>query len=473
MSRLALLALTLTALPLSGESFVSTIASSTTTTTESHLPQSHKTGYCQQISIHRIRGRPYTRRQQQRQHQHQQPAQDPRPSFSSPFVSSVISYRRSYSLLNAALLNDSSSSEQARRSGRRRRPNDTDKKGPGWHRRILGKISRRRQLQGQHGGTESSSSLPSSAIEHEEVYTGMVESFVVYKQEIKDGDDNFVARNFDLMVPDAVLPVVQVDQKSCPVPHSLSREVDPEVHRSSNPPIIDSEYFDVSITPAIPNTGAVEETSSAPEPATKSTSPTNTKKGLVCRLLENILTERIGQRWTTETPTNLKVDISSSIYKYNNIGRLLFKGLFRADATLSSDRIVFPNIRFSSVRLQMEKVTLNLMGFYDNHSQHQRQMQNQRQRNQDQVGRPINTFSASTSTKATGKARYPKQFDLHIEDLTMSRHDLLFSPCIKNGLRQLLINVLKDRGVRSDSIRITSIDILVSRQDKPHRRKIM
>jgi len=459
MSRLALLALTLTALPLSGESFVSTIASSTTTTTESNLPQSHKTGYCQQRSVQRIRGRPYTRRQQQRQHQHQQPAaQDQRPSFSSPFVSSVISYRRSHSLLNAALLNDSSSSEQGKRSGR-----GTDKKAPGWRRRILGKISRRRQLQGRHGGSESSSSLPFSAIEQEEGQTGTVESFVVYNQEMQDGNDAFIARNFDSLVPDAVLPVVQLDQKkSSPVPHSLSQEVDSKVHGSSKPPIIDSEYFDVSITPAKPNTGAVKKISSAPEPAATSTSttPANTKKGLVCRLLENVLTERIGQRWTTETPTNLKVDISSSIDKYNNIGRLLFKGLYRADATLSSDRIVFPNIRFSSVRLQMEKVTLNLMGFYENHSQFKREMQKQRQGNQDQVGRQINTFSPSTSTKATGKARYPKQFDLHIEDLTMSRHDLLFSPCIKNGLRQLLINVLKDRGVRSDSIRITSIDIL-------------
>ena len=452
MSRLALLALTLTALPLSGESFVSTIASSATTTTESNLPQSHKTSYCQQRSVQRIRGRPYTRRQQQRQHQHQQPAaQDPRPSFSSPFVSSVISYRRSYSLLNAALLNDSSSSDQGKRSGR-----GTDKKAPGWHRRILGKISRRRQLQGRHGGSESSSSLPFSAIEQEEGQTGTVESFVVYNQEIQGDNDAFVARNFDSLVPDAVLPVVQVDQKkSSPVPHSLSREVDSKVHGPSKPPVIDSEYFDVSITPAKSKTGAVEKTSSSPEPA-------NTKKGLVCRLLENVLMERIGQRWTTETPTNLKVNISSSIDKYNNIGRLLFKGLYRADATLSSDRIVFPNIRFSSVRLQMEKVTLNLMGFYENHSQFKREMHKQRQGNQDQVGRQINTFSASTSTKDTGKTRYPKQFDLHIEDLTMSRHDLLFSPCIKNGLQQLLINVLKDRGVRSDSIRITSIDILVS-----------
>jgi len=456
MSRLAVLAFTLTALPWFGESFVSTIASSTTTTTESNLLQFHTTSDCHH--------RPHTQ-----QHLQRQLAQDQHSSFSSPTVLSVISYRRSSSLLNAALLTDSSSSGQSKRGGRGRRPTGADKKAPGWHRRIFGKISWRRQSQGQHGGSESSSSLPSSSIEHEEA-----QSFVMYQQAKQDGDTDFITRNFDSLTPEEVLPVVQVDQKNLSRrQHSPSQEVNPKVHRRSKPPIIDSEYFDVSITPAMSNTGATEDSSSAQESANTSTTPTNTKKGLVCRLLENILTERIGQRWTTETPEGFKVDVRSSPYKYNTIGRLLFKGHFRADATLSSDKIVFPMIRFSSVRLQMEQVTLNLMGFFlsnnndnnndndkDNNSQHQRQRQNQRQGNRHQPGKSGNTVS--TSTNATGKVRYPNQFDLHIEDLTMSRHDLLFSPCIKNGLRQLLINVLKDRGIRSNSIRITSIDILLN-----------
>ena len=74
--------------------------------------------------------------------------------------------------------------------------------------------------------------------------------------------------------------------------------------------------------------------------------------------------------------------------------------------------------------------------------------------------RPLHTVS----TKPSSKPRYPKQFDLHIKELKMSRDDLMLSPCVKNGLRQLLINLLRDRGIRSNSIEIASIDILVSTQ---------
>jgi len=441
MLRLAVYALTLTALPLFGESFVSTNGSSSMTTIELNLRKSHTSIFYNTRSMQRIRGSTKTGRQRQRQQESQSP-------FSSPIVSSLVSYRRSSSILNSALLTDSSSSGHVNRKGRGQKP---------LHRRILGMLSWRKR-------SESSSSLPSSSIEQEEAQTGMVESFVMYNEANEVGEDDFVARNFNLTFPEDVLPVVQVDLKDLNVP-----KVDPKLLRRSKPPVIDTEYFDVSITPS--DTGTTKGASTTPDPVVKRKTPTN---WLVSRLMENFLTERIG-RWTTETPEGLKVDIRSSADKYNHIGRLLFKGLYRADACLSSDRIVFPMIRFSSVSLQMELVTLNLMGFFlsnnngnkndngncdnnDNHDQQQRK--NNRQRNQNQPGRSGNTASDSSSTKATGKGRYPKQFDLHIEDLTMSRHDLLRSSCIKNGLRQLLINVLKDRGVRSDSIRITSIDIL-------------
>lgn len=434
MSRLAVIVITLTVLPWSGESFVSTIASFSGATAEidSNLSQPHK--------ISKRRARPYTRQQLQQQQQH--PEQD---SFSSSIVSSVISYRRSSSLLNAALITDPSS-------------NGADKKGPGWHRRILGKISGRKR-------SKSSSSLPSSSIEQAEAQDGMVDTFVVYKEE--ESHKDFVVRNFDYLMPDSVLPVVQVDQESLsPLPKEFSPKQQglTKAQSLSMPPVIDSEYFDVAITPAI---------SKKAGKGVVATSKTRaqTKRGLVCRMLQNILVERLGQRWSIETPENLKVDVRESPDNYNNVLRLLFRGLFRAEATLSSDRIAFPTIRFSSIKLQMKEVTLNLMGFFvdksnediqivDNvhHGPHQRQSQNEQ---------GLNSPKRSTDTasmKPTSKPRYPKQFDLHIEDLTMSRHDLLLSPCIKNGLRQLLINVLKDRGIRSNSIEITSIDILVGRQ---------
>ncbi len=430
MSRLAVLAFTLTALPWSGESFVSTISSSLKTygTTREAEPARHR--------IHKP-GKRRTRHHRRRQlhHQPEEPEHDTERIFSSPSISSIISYKRSSSLLRAALITDPS-------------PNGGDNKGPGWHRRILGKISRRR-------GSKSSSSLPSSTVEQEEAQDGLVDTFLMYEQE---GND-FVVRNFDLIVPDSVLPVVQMDgKKSSHSPRVLSPEHFEE-DRQSNPPVIDSEYFDVAITPAIPKVEITKGTASATSAASLTRS--QTKRGLVCRMLENILLERLGERWPIETPKNLQVDVCESTDSYNNVLRLLFRGLFRADATLSSDRIVFPTIRFSSIKLQMERVTLNLVGFFQDKSKddvHLNVHHGPYLQNQGHGNRPVYT----ASTKTTGKPRYPKQFDVHIEDITMSRHDLLFSSSIKNGLRQLLINVLKDRGIRSDSIVITDIDILVS-----------
>lgn len=370
-------------------------------------------------------------------------------------------------------MHDSSSSGRGKRNERWGKGGTTTKKSSGWHQRILGKIPWRRQSQGLRpgGGPKyvSSSSLPSASVEQERPDL-LVESYGVYR-------DDFVVQNFDALTPESVLPVVQVNQRKKmellpSKPHSSSKlEVDSEFHRpSSKPPTtLDSEYLDVSITPAVYDAegkprkkGGHTKKNASSSLATRTRSSNSnanaSRKGMIGRVLQNILTERIGQRWTTESPERLKVDVRSSPDKYyNNLGRLLFKGLYRADATLSSGRIVFPNIRFSSVRFELEQVTLNLMGFFSstdsnaNQNQDQGRMPQQQQKGQKQKQK---------RHQATDTVRYPNQFDIHIEDLTMSRHDLLFSSCIKNGLRGLLINILKDRGVRSNSIRITSIDIL-------------
>jgi len=468
MLNLAVLTLTLTALPWSGESFVSTITSSSTGGSGSTLSGSSVTNHHHEPYVQRSRRRFHTMRQLQEIH----PAQESHPSFSSPTVSFLVSYRRSSSLLSSALLTDTSSSRRSKRHRRWRRSNSAEKKGSGWHRRLLGKISFRRHSQGRPGGSGSSSSLPSTWIEHQEAQTDTWGSVVMREEEAKNMSDDFVARNFELRTPGEILPVVEVDEKkSSPRPKVPSPEAPPKVQDRSIHPIIDSEYFDVSIKP-------VTASSSQTIPV-KSTTPTNTKKGLVCRLLKNVLMERIGQRWSTETPEGLEIDVRSSPDRYNNILRLFFRGMFRADATLSSNRIVFPTIRFSSIRLQMEQVTLSLLGFFGSNQAYYQtfhsspndsnsagpemqgmQRQNEQQDNQHRSRKRSDPATSSRARKNIGKVRYPEQFDLHIEDLTMSQDDLLFSSSIKNGLRRLLINVLKDRGIRSDSVRITSIDIL-------------
>eukprot|EP00531_Pseudo-nitzschia_arenysensis_P016582 CAMPEP_0116151358 /NCGR_PEP_ID=MMETSP0329-20121206/20050_1 /TAXON_ID=697910 /ORGANISM="Pseudo-nitzschia arenysensis, Strain B593" /LENGTH=165 /DNA_ID=CAMNT_0003647957 /DNA_START=267 /DNA_END=761 /DNA_ORIENTATION=- len=165
MSRLAVLAFTLTALPWSGESFVATISSGESfIATISSSPKTCGTAREGEPHHYRCHNKPGKRRarhhtRRQLHHQREEPEHDDsRTAFSSPSISSIISYKRSSSLLRAALITDPS-------------PNGGDKKGPGWHRRILGKISRRR-------GSKSSSSLPSSSIEQEEAQDSLVDTFL-------------------------------------------------------------------------------------------------------------------------------------------------------------------------------------------------------------------------------------------------------------------------------------------------------
>ena len=403
MARFTALAFSLTLLPWSGESLIST--------QESH--QAYRS----------------------RNYDHQQPS-----------AASIVSYRRSSSLLNAALLPEHSSpSIQAEGS-----PKNVARKKR-WHRRILGKISNR--------GKPSSIPL-SSSVEHQEARTGISESYIRYQQQGQkqgnrpknDQDTSFVVRNFDKVDADTVLPIIQVNTEQ-EISQEISQAFPPKIQNAppAKPPFIDSAYYDVSITSNTPGIRDVtEEPSSTIIQKQTTTTP---KRGLVCRFLENFLREKIGEEWPIETPKKLEIDVRSSTDKYNNLGRLLFRQHYRAEATIESDRILFPMIRFSQVKLRMEKVTLNLVEF-----------------TKDKSHEDIDGYYAggsgknvvATKTPPSSHGRYSKPFDLHIDNLTMTKHDLMFSSSVKNGLRQLLINILKDRGLRSDSIKITSINILVS-----------
>jgi hypothetical protein len=427
MSRLAILAVTLSALSWSGDSFVNTIITTTNTPSRSYTASEYY-----QRSIHVGSSSDII-------------------EYHHPL------YRRSSPARKAALLSDPPSSSgggrnKRGRGGRSSNNGGADVNTEGWHRRIFGRIPWRRGQQSKSSLKSSSSSSSPAAplqmmsggntntiVEDEtRSATNMVKSIVA--------DSDFIARNFETMDPESILLVV---------PQSSIAIGTTKKQQKVEPPLtLDSEYFDVAITPA------------------DNTSTNNAKTGggipsapkLICRLLENILTDRIGVRWPAELPEDLTIDVRPSIGKYNNIGRL-FRGRFRADAELNCGRIVFDPIRFSSIKLNMDQVTLNLMGFFQNNEVNE---QKQKKLKQGDASISQQDDRKGPSNTKNNNVRYPKQFDLHIEDLTMSRHDLLFSPCVKNGLRRLLISILKDRGVQSSSIEITSMDILVSKCHVTH-----
>jgi len=212
---------------------------------------------------------------------------------------------------------------------------------------------------------------------------------------------------------------------------------------------------------------------------------------VVCRIVKQILTNLISRKWTTESPTELMIDVRPSQstggkhHKKNNLLQLLFRGQIHADAALSSGPIIFDAIRFSSIKLELEQVTVNLFSFLSSRKNHNRnKLQLQRRRLLlkfvNKYQRIIATIKKNRSNnnnnnnnkrdqqqisekpkKKNIKKRFPNQFEIRIDELTMSSHDLLLSSSVRNGLRQLLIKVLQDRGiVHTSTIQITSIDIL-------------
>ena len=255
----------------------------------------------------------------------------------------------------------------------------------------------------------------------------------MYNNNNNNNNQDFIIQNFDTITPNIVFPTQDDDDE----------EEETNNTNKGNSAFVDSEFYDVNITPASTTT-------------TTTTSPSdtvNTKKSasLLGNLVENILTSRIVQH-TLEEPENFNIEVEP----LDNTFSKLLRGRFHANAKICTGRLVFKPIRFSSGTLKLDEVTLNILGFLQQQQQQQPQPQTQSKDIQESVEKKPRRSTGG------GVVRYPKQFDLHIDDLTMSRHDLLFSPCVKNGLRRLLVNILQDRGVQSSSICVSSIDIMVS-----------
>ena len=141
---------------------------------------------------------------------------------------------------------------------------------------------------------------------------------------------------------------------------------------------------------------------------------------------EKIVT-RLLDRWTQGEHENLVVKCGPTGNPMD-----LARGQFRCDASVDMDRIVFPCLRLSGGRLEARRLALNLWTFF------------------------------AVSKKNDAPPRYPNQFDFLAHNATFTQDDLFQSRCIRNGLRRLLTRILQNRGIRSSTVTITSIDILPS-----------
>lgn len=280
-----------------------------------------------------------------------------------------------------------------------------------WHRRVWSKIVRRDSsvpLQ----MVATAAAVAGGEVEIDQETEALLDSIAMYQQ--KRGRSNnknsshrdLILSNFEAVSPHDILPKDKAVVQQPP-------------QAQAKPQTLDEEFFDVSIT-STPSQEK-EELRKNGGGGTSISLP-----GLLAMLVENIVTGRIVKH-ATQTPQGLDIQV---VPLDNSMGRLLTRFQFMADIYIAAtDRLVFPNIRFSGGQLVAEQMTINLMGFLQ-------------------------------SRRASG-IRYPRQFDIHAHGLTMTSNDVANSSCIRNGLRQLLINILKDRGVQSSSIQITSVDILV------------
>ena len=319
----------------------------------------------------------------------------------------------------AAVISSNTPDESA--LGRRRR----------WHRRVWSRIvSRRSPTSGSSGDDSTAAPLQSTATaltydEIEQETNILLDTIAIFnpsskskKSNKQDKGQRFIMSGLETNAPMEVLPLVVVEEK----------EEEEEDGTDVTTAVVDSEFFDVSITTTSP-TAALSVPVAESSPVTASS---NDGKGisylprLMAMLVENIVSSRI-VRHSTKTPEGLEVQVVPTL---NTVGRLFTRFQFMADVHISaSDRLVFPNIRFSKGRLFVEKMTINLMGF----------LQSRRE----------------------SSIKYPKQFDVYADGLTMTSNDLSNSSCIRNGLKRLLVRIITDRGIEPSSIQITSIDILV------------
>lgn len=273
-----------------------------------------------------------------------------------------------------------------------------------WSRRIWSKIVRKNVVlkeSSSRSASSSSSSLHMISIDQETEALMGPSLGQLQGQVYSDASDaDFILRNLQELTPDMV---------GLPTTHSNT--------------LLDSEFYNVAIQEATvaPATAAPSTTKTSFFSSTTFPKNISVARGLAM-VVENVLTGLI-TRHAIEVPEDLAIQART----HGHLVPRLLKGEFTTEAKISVGRLVFPIIRMSSGTLQVKRMTLNIMGFTHK-----------------------------------GQSRFPKQFELHADDIVFSRQDLMFSPCIRNGLRRLLVRVLRNRGVETSTVKVTSVDILVS-----------
>lgn len=131
---------------------------------------------------------------------------------------------------------------------------------------------------------------------------------------------------------------------------------------------------------------------------------------------QNLLTNIIHRR-SKVPPIGLNVRVAPLA-----VIQKLCRGQFRCDASIDFDRVVFRNLRLTGGSLEARHMTLGVYGW---------------------------------------GPRYASQFDIHAHNCTLTEDDLFESSCIRNGLARLLVRILRNAGIETSKIQVTSVAIVV------------
>jgi hypothetical protein len=321
-----------------------------------------------------------------------------------------------------SLLHDGRHGSSRRESEQQR---SSSSKWPRIFSRIIGRRSREQQVVTHHDSAQPLHMTPDDDSVMDQETTALLEGLSLHYAAPGGDKQDFILRNFQELSPNMVFP---------------------EVVQQGRVVNIEEEFFDVAITTTRPTETAVatvvapvKEKQKHIQPAAKPSSTSSGRNLSVSRvmggILENALMGIITRR-SIEPPTDVSVQAQPREGGWNS----LIRGKFKTDARIEAGKLVFECIRMSSGSLDVKRLSLNLLGF----------------------------CSTPSILGLSSSPRFLKQFDLHFHKLTFSQEDILGSSCIHNGLRMLLVRILRDRGVQASSVQVTSVDILVRSQKKKH-----
>uniref|UniRef100_A0A7S1Z9Q4 Uncharacterized protein n=2 Tax=Ditylum brightwellii TaxID=49249 RepID=A0A7S1Z9Q4_9STRA len=140
-------------------------------------------------------------------------------------------------------------------------------------------------------------------------------------------------------------------------------------------------------------------------------------------------------RWSVFPPHKLTI-VSNP--RGNILSRLISRGEILSDVQINFERLVFHNLRMSGGRIDIKRMSLKILA------------------------------NVPSLRRVLGNKKihcFPSPFEFHAQDCIFTQDDIIQSPCIRNGIQNLLNHILNKSGFLSaTSVTVSSVKILSSKK---------